>query len=750
MDGFEKVTGRARFTSDISLPGMLHLKILRSPHPHARVVSIDTSKAQALPGVKAVLTYKDMPAFRWLPSMPILTDVARFVGDDIAVVAAVDEETAIEARDLVKVDYEVLPFVLDPEEALKPDAPKLFPQGNVIMFTPPLVKLGEPRLTGYELPSASSVVTRGDIEKGFAEADLEHAARYKTPILQHATQESRVAVAQWESGKLTLWDATQTPFDVQKTIAKALGISMSKVRVSTEFLGGGFGDRSSPGRQSVLAAMVAKKTGRPARIELDRDEIYVAGLHRYATVIDLRYGVKKDGTLTAIQAKVYADGGAYAIFPAAAFGVLESFMLTYRCPNMKGEGWTVNTNNPPTGPMRCVGHPQGTFAQEVHMDVLAEKLGMDPVEFRLKNHTRLEDGNQEPGSKRIPYTSNGLRECIERAAEEFGWKQRWQKPVSSPGPVKKGIGIAAHACTHGRMPPGMPLSGMVRVNTDGTVNVMTGATEIGGGQKTTMAMIAAEELGVPFEAVSVVSGDTDETTDTGTTSGSRQTITGGTGVKLAAADAKNQLLEVAAVELKADKKDLSIRGGMIYKQGDPKGTPLEQIASKAPGGVIFGRGVMKIPLDIFTNTFAADIAEVEVDTRTGAVKVLKIVAASDVGRAINPLTAESQLDGGVILGVGFGLAEEQMLNKATGICVNPNHLNYKIPSIKDIPTEIVPILVESVDKVGPFGAKGIGEPVCSPPAPAIANAIYNAIGVRFTELPISNRAILTSLKSAKG
>jgi xanthine dehydrogenase molybdenum-binding subunit len=296
----------------------------------------------------------------------------------------------------------------------------------------------------------------------------------------------------------------------------------------------------------------------------------------------------------------------------------------------------------------------------------------------------------------------------------------------------------------------MPLSGMVRVNTDGTVNVMTGATEIGGGQKTTMAMIAAEELGVPFEAVSVVSGDTDETTDTGTTSGSRQTITGGTGVKLAAADAKNQLLEVAAVELKADKKDLSIRGGMIYKQGDPKGTPLEQIASKAPGGVIFGRGVMKIPLDIFTNTFAADIAEVEVDTRTGAVKVLKIVAASDVGRAINPLTAESQLDGGVILGVGFGLAEEQMLNKATGICVNPNHLNYKIPSIKDIPTEIVPILVESVDKVGPFGAKGIGEPVCSPPAPAIANAIYNAIGVRFTELPISNRAILTSLKSAKG
>ena len=727
LDARDKVTGRAKYATDVSRPGMLHLKILRSPHPHARIVRIDTTKALALPGVKAVLTSKDMPAFRWNPSMPILTDVARFVGDDLAVVAAVDEDTAAEAVDLIAVDYQVLPFVLDPEEALQPNAPKLFPEGNLIGGKP-------------------TVVSRGDVDKGFAEAALVYEARYRTPILQHATQESRAAVAHWDSGKLTIWDATQGPFEVQKAAAKALKVPMSKVRVICEALGGGFGDRGSPGRQSILAALVARKTGRPARIELDRDESYLASLHRYATICDLKYGVKKDGTLTAIQVKVVADGGAYALFGLAALGVMECMMSIYRCPNMKGEGYTVNTNNPPTGPMRCVGHPQGTFAQEVHMDILAEKLGMDPVEFRLKNHARLEDGDQ---FKHIPFTSNGMEECIRRGADEFNWKARWLKPASSPGPVKKGMGVAVHGCRHGGMPPGMPLSGMVRVNADGTVNVFTGATEIGGGQKTTMAMIAAEELGVSLDDVFVTSADTDMTTDTGVTSGSRQTITGGTGVKLAAADAKNQLLDVAAAELKANKKDLAIRDSMVYLAGSEKGIPLDEIAAKAPGGVVVGRGVMKIPTDVFFHSFAAHFAEVEVDTRTGAIAVLRLVAAHDLGRVINRLGAENQIEGGVIQGMGFGLAEEQILDRATGICVNPDHLNYKLLTIKDAPT-IVPIMVESVDALGPFGAKGLGEPPYTPAAPAIANAIYNAIGVRFAELPIGHRAVLARLKAAQG
>ncbi len=561
VDAFEKVSGRAQFTADVSLPGMLHLKILRSPYPHARVLSMDTSKARALPGVKAVLTYKDMPAFRWHAAMPILTDVARFVGDDIAVVAAESEEIASEALGLIKVDYQTLPFILDPEEALKPAAPKLFPEGNVVMGAP-------------------SVVNRGDVGKGFAEADLVYAGRYQTPFLQHATAESRVSLARWEAGELTVWESTQGPFEVQKGVAKFLKIPMSKVRVISECTGGGFGDKGSPGRQTFLAAMIARKTGRPARIELDRDEIYFAASHRYPTICHLKYGVKKDGTLTAIQAKVIADGGAYSLTGAAALGTMECMMSIYHCPNMQGEGWTVHTNNPPTGAMRCVGHPQGTFAQEVHMDIIAEKLGMDPVEFRLKNYARLEDGDQ---FKKIPFTSNGMRECIERAAETFGWKR--QPSASAAVPVKKGVGMAVHACRHGGMSPGRPLSGTVRVNADGTVNVMTGASEIGGGQKTTMAMIAAEELGVPLETVSVIAADTGMTTDTGVTGGSRQTIAGGTGAKLAAADAKNQLLEVAAAELKADKKDLAIRNGMIYAAGSEKGTPASsRLPPRRPAG----------------------------------------------------------------------------------------------------------------------------------------------------------------------
>ena len=728
MDGFEKVTGRAKYASDFSLPGMLCLKILRSPYPHARIVNIDTSKALALPGVKAVLTHKDMAAYpRWNPSYPILTDVARFQGDDVALVAAVDEDTAVEALGLIKVDYQVLPFVLDPEEALKPGAPKLFPEGNLIGGKP-------------------VVVSRGDVAKGFAEADVVYEARYRTPFNQHATMESRACIAQWEGGRLTIWDSTQGPFEVQKAVAKALKIPQSKVHVICEFMGGGFGDKGNPGRYSTLAAVIARKTGRPARVELDREEVYLAAGHRYGTVIDLKYGVKKDGTLTAIQAKVVADSGAYAMFPLAAFDALGCMMSIYRCPNMTGEAYTVSTNNPTTGPMRCVGHPQGTFAQDVHMDIIAEKLGMDPLEFKLKNHARLEDGDQ---FRKIPFTSNGMEECIKRGAEAFQWKEKRQKTASQAGPIKKGYGVAIHACRHGGMPPGMPLSGMVRINADGTVNVFTGASELGGGQKTTMAMIAAEELGVLLSNVFVISADTDMTTDTGVTSGSRQTITGGTGVKLASTDAKNQLLDVAADELKTDKKNLSIRDSMIYAAGSDKGVPLDQIASKAPGGVIVGRGYMKIPTDVFFHGFAAGFAEVEVDTRTGHVKVLKIVAAHDLGRAINPLTAESQIEGGVVQGIGFGMTEDQIYDKATGICVNPNHLNYKLMTMKDVP-EIVPIIVESIDKLGPYGAKGIGEPPYTPPTPAIANAIYNAIGVRFSELPITNRAILMGLKAKKG
>ncbi|MFB3887305.1 MAG: xanthine dehydrogenase family protein molybdopterin-binding subunit [Thermodesulfobacteriota bacterium] len=722
VDAWERVSGKAKYASDIYLPGMLYGRILRSPYPHAKVVHIDAEKAKALPGVKAVLTFKEIPSFRWHPDMPVLTDVARFEGDDIAVVAAVDEDRASEAVDLIKVDYEVLPFLLDPEEAMKPGAPKIHPQGNIIGGKPLLLE-------------------RGNIEKGFSESDVVHENTYRTSLLQHVTSEPRACVAQWEGGKLTLWDSTQYTFGSQPGLAKALKIPMSKVRVINEFMGGGFGDKSTTERYNVLAALLSKKTGLPVRMEFNREENFLSTHHRYPTVFYLKYGVKRDGTLTAIYAKIIADMGGYSHF-AGASGCMETMKSVYRCPNLKVEGYSVYTNKPEGGFMRCVGHPMPQFAQEVHMDAIAEKLGMDPVEFRLKNYARLEDGDQD---KKLPFTSNGMEECIQKGAEAILWKERWQKPASTSGPIKKGLGMAVHACRHGAMT--VPASGMVRINADGTVNVLTGTADIGGGQKGTMAMIAAEELGVPLEMVSVTSADTEVTTDTGGSTGSRQTMTGGTGTRLAALDAKNQLLEIAARELKTDKSKLEIRNGVIYPVGSDKGIAFDAIAAKAPASII-GRGVGKLPQGKIIHTFAAHFAEVEVDIRSGRVKVLKLVAAHDVGRAINLLSVENQIEGGAIQGMGFGLMEDQILDRNSGVCLNPNLVDYKMFTIKDIP-EIQPIVVESVDPYGPFGAKGVGEPPYSVPAPAITNAIYNAIGVRFNRIPITRPLVLEGLKGLK-
>jgi CO/xanthine dehydrogenase Mo-binding subunit len=725
IDGWERVSGKAEYASDIYLPGMLYGKILRSPHPHAKVVNIDVEKAKALPGVKAVLTPKDIADLSWYQApgrghhdMPLLAEIARFAGDDIAVVAAVDEDRAQEALDLIKVDYQPLPFVLDPEEALKPEAPKIHPKGNLADEKP-------------------AVLNRGNIEKGFQEADLVYEGRYCTPMLQHVTAEPRVCVARWNRGKLTVWDSLAYTFAPQASLAHIFKIPMSKVRIICDFMGGSFGDKNGTERYHVLAAILSMKTGHPVRIEFGREENFIATTHRYPMVCYLKYGAKKDGTLTAIQAKVIADMGAYCHL-AGALGIMETMKGVYRCPNLKAEGYNVYTNKPEGGFMRCVGHPQGQVAQEIHMDIMAEKLGMDPVAFRLKNYARLEDGDQD---RKVPFSSNGMEECIRKGAEAVGWGGKWQKPGSSPGPLKKGLGMAIHACRHGAMV--LPCAAMVKLNSDGTVNVFVGVADIGGSQKSTMAMIAAEELGIPLDAVSVTSADTEATLDSGSTGGSKQTIGSGTAVKLAAADAQRQVFEIAARELKTGKETLELRGGKIYPQGSDKGIAMTDVLKKAPA-TITGRGTASLPQGVVTYCFAAHFVEVEVDTLTGKVRVLKLFAAHDVGKAINLLGAENQVDGGAIQGMGFGLTEQMIFDKGTGLCLNPNLVDYKLFTMKDVP-EIHPLFIEPIDPVGPFGAKGLGEPPYSVPAPAIANAVYNAIGVRFTEIPINIRSILEGL-----
>ena len=388
--------------------------------------------------------------------------------------------------------------------------------------------------------------------------------------------------------------------------------------------------------------------------------------------------------------------------------------------------------------MRCVGHPAGMFPQEVHMDRLAEKLGMDPVEFRLKNHARKEDGDQD---RKVPFASIGLEDCARLGAEKIGWKANWRRPGTSPGPVKKGLGVAFHACRHGGI--SSPMSAIIKLDPDGSVELLCGLNDTGGWQKTTMAMIAAEALGVPYEAIHVTTGDTDATTDTGVPGGSRGTTSAGLAVMAAARDVRNQLLDVAAESLKKKKEDLEIADGQVILRGENKSVSFREVLARNPNPIV-GRGSGRPPQNVALLTFAAHFAEVAVDTRTGKVEVLRLIAAHDVGRVINLLGCENQIQGGAIMGMGFGLMERLYLDNQTGICVNPNMVDFKVPTILDVPS-IEPIIVEPEDPYGPFGAKGVGEPPYSLPAPAIANAIYNAVGVRFNEIPINIQSILDGL-----
>jgi CO/xanthine dehydrogenase Mo-binding subunit len=728
VDAFERLTGEAKYASDVYLPGMLYVKVLRSPHAHAKVVKIDTARAQALQGVKAVLTAADVPDFAIhsrqtapLAVMPVLARTARYVGDEILAVAAVDEETAENALELIKIDYEILPFVLDAEEATKPNAPKIYAEGNVIV-------------------EKADTIIRGNIEEGFKQADVILEEKYQTHMIQHVTLEPRVTVAAWNGKKLTIWDSGKGPFGLRNELAQAFGIKVNQIRVLTPYIGGDFGDKGRVERQHVICALLAKKTGRPVKLEFTREENFLATHHRYPTTWYLKYGTKKDGTLTAMRVRLYADLGAYYHMDFA-YNSLEIPKGVYRCPNVRLEGYNVFTNKPEAGQMRCVGHPAGMFPQEVHMDRLAEKLGMDPLEFRLKNYARKEDGDQD---RKIPFTSCGMEECVKLASEDFGWAAKWNKPGTSTGPVRKGVGVAFQSCRHGSIFG--PMSAIIKLDPDGTVELMNGLNDTGGGQKTTMGIIAAEELGVPLDMVQVTTGDTDSTTDTGVAGGSRGTPSTGLAVVAAARDAKNQLLDVAADLLKKKREDLEIQDGKILIKGENRSVAYKDILSKSSNPII-GRGSPRPPQGVATHSFGVHFAEVAVDTRTGKVQILRLVAAHDVGRAINRIGVENQIQGGAIMGIGFGMLERQYIDSPTGICTNPNMVDFKVPSILDVPM-VEPIIVEPDDPVGPFGAKGCGEPPYGVPAPAIANAIYNAIGVRFNEIPINIRAVLDGLEKA--
>jgi len=744
IQGLGIVTGLGQYTQHITAHGALHTRTLRSPHPHARVRAVDTSEAEKLSGVVAVLhrgnlpaEYKDVKLGSGPPDRELFNEEVFEVGAPVAVVAAESEHIADEATRLIKVQYEVLPAALDYLEAMKSSTPKQFQSnldGLTIGVSPPLVR-GEP-----------------DSAKGEVNVD----AVLHRATEQHLALEPTNSVMWWDNDRLHVYYTNQWAHGTRSGLSQALKVPQNKVHVvQTGYQGSGYGYRSGVDLTEVHAAILAKITGRPVRASYTRYEDFVVRTHRPQFRTEMKMSLNRDGTLVSGQFKVIANVGAQRA--GAANGAWFQMQDLYKIQNLKLEAVDVFTNSYKSGTYRCVSHPAGTFAMEVLMDKAAYAIGMDPVEFRLKNIN--EEGN--PDTKR-PFSNPGIRDSITAVADKIGWKQAWHVPKAKevrPG-VYHGIGIAAHACSHGG--GGNPASGQVIVNTDGTVQCVSATNDIGPGQRTTMAMIAAESVGVPLHAVSITPYvDTDLTTDTSGTFGSQQTNNGGRGMYEAGQDAKRQLLDWAAKKFIDDGKkanppqeltltaaDIDIKDGFASLKSDPaKRLPLAQVVQFA-GAPILGRSIYTQDNRWERTAWAVHAAEIEVDTVTGSIEIKRYVAAHDVGRSLNPFALEQQIEGGVVMALGAALTEQLLSDKSTGLPLNPNMLDYKPLSIKDAPKNIEVILVEHPKDYGVYGAHGIGEPPMGPPPPAIANAIYNAVGAWVLDMPFSREKVLAAIKGA--
>ncbi|MFN8541336.1 MAG: molybdopterin cofactor-binding domain-containing protein [Thermomicrobiales bacterium] len=722
VEGAEKVTGRAVYAYDVRLPGQLYARVLRSPHPHARIRRIDTSRAAALPGVRAVLSSADETGITWYQEeCPLFDTTLRLVGDEVAAVAADSEEIADDALRLIEVEYEPLPFVRALTAAQRPDAPKIHAGGNVA---------GEPQ-----------EYARGNVEAGFRQAEVIIDEEYTTATAMHNALEPHGGTAMWEGGRLTLWCSTQSVFDVREQVAQKLGVPAHRVRVIKQFMGGGFGAKQVAWKQDVIAALLARRSGRPVQLMLDRHaENLVAGT-RNATQQRVRLGAKRDGTLTAIEAEIALETGAYQVGGEAS-NVAGVYQELYRCANVRTEQTAFYTNYGPTVAFRAPGYVEGAFALETAMDQLARELGMDPLDLRLKNYA----GEDQQGGK--PYTlPEGLRACYDRATGVFGWRG-YRKPPAE-GTKRRGVGLAASSWMGGSgHPPGYA---WVKLNGDGSADVVTGTQDIGTGTRTGLTQVAAEELGFPMERVTLHLGDTGNGPYSPVSSGSATQPTIGPAIRAAALDAKRQLLEVAAELLDASPEVLSVRDGKIEIAGKPgEGVPVEKITGQIAPHMILGQGARGAnPEDKTIRTFGAQCAEVEVDTATGEVTVLRVVASADCGRIINPTMVESQMVGGVTQGFGFALMEERVRDGRYGMPLNANLEEYKVPTVADIPRiEHAAVGIPDLE-ANPTGAKGVGEPPLIPTAPAIANAIYDAVGVRLYETPFNRRRLLEAL-AARG
>ncbi len=739
LDALEKVTGAVRYLPDLEAPGMAWGKILRTPLPHARIRRIDTRKAEALPGVLGVITgynVEQAPFGYAKDHLALKRDVVRCIRDEVAAVAAETEEIAAEACRLVEVEYEELPAVFDPVAALAPDAPRIHPQfpGNLVNFS-------------YKFEA-------GDVERAFRGADVVVEGTYRLNYVTTACLGTMAAIASWDPrGNLTMWSTTQIPFLYQRDLADALATTGDRIRVIQPPVGGNFGRGLDLYPVDIIAALLARHIQRPVKIVFDRDEEFLASPTREPCSFTLRTAARADGILLGRDARVLIDNGAYVSWGSTTpYVMLTTVAGFYRCPNVRFDSTIVYTNNVYSGSMRGYGNLESTFAIEAQMDDLAETLGLDRLAIRKQNANR--PGDVTPQGLRI--TSCALEECFDAVARDI------RKPLDrEPRPGwKRGIGYAGmfHVGGGARVYRSDGCGAIVKLDDFGKVSLITGASEIGQGSETVLAMIAAEELGIPFERVSVINDDTAvKPWDVGVHA-SRTTFIAGNAALLAARDVKGQLLALAAQQLEEPSTELDCEDGFVFVRRAPQRRIAYEKVVRAGhfregGRILVGQAFYDPPTQMLdkefrgnvsvTYGFAAQAALVQVEEATGRIEVLRVASAHDVGRALNPVGCEGQIEGGIHMGLGYALTEELKLDR--GRVLNPGFLDYKLLTAPDMP-EILITLIETVDEAGPFGAKGLGESGTIPISAAVANAVKDAVGVRMTELPMTPERVWRVLR----
>jgi len=761
-DAIEKVKGDVKYIPDIQLPRMLHAKFLRSPHAHAKVTSIDTSKAEAMPGVKCVLTYRNVPKVHPLRKFEYLLDeTVHFPGEEVAAVAALTPRIAEEALKLIDVKYQVLPAVVDPEEAIKPAAALAQENYDTNVFHgTDLVQI--PRLDKDHWLRLEV----GDVDKGFAEADqIVEVSFGWTPVQYNCSPKPRTVICEWTGDKLTCWADTQLPLFVWQDLAATLAIPQANIRVIANAAVGGYGGKM-PEKVATLAAIMAKRTGRPVKAAFSRAEDLIATHHRISYKNTHRVGVKKDGTMTALYNKILAHWGRDTTVPyiCQGTGLLGSTML-YGCPNIKSETCGILTNTVGYGPMNGFGDPEVIYTLERLMDMSAERINMDPVTFRLKNCMRY--GNRAMEYEQVLYGPikwgilgsdlNSFPELIEKCAERAGWKEKWKgwrTPMATKGPVKAGIGMAI-GMHHTSF---WPSSAVVKMNQDGSANVLSMAVEMGQGYGTIISQIVAETLGLRYEDVNPTLADTGATPTSRGNVASSGTSSPANSVRLAAEDVRKQLFELAAPRLNATVDALEAKDGSIRVRGTDRKVSIASLcfahwqitghANNPPYDSIKDEKTGQV---IHAYAAAVSIAEVEVDTETGVVNLLRLTSGHDCGRAINPVLIENQIDLGLVMANGWVRTEKYVIDETTGVVMNPNLIDYKLSTFLDVPKsdDFQRFYVEKPCAWGPFGAKGMSETAMTAVGPAIANAIYNAVGVRIYDGFLSPDNILKAIKNEK-